>query len=76
MHVVLFEVQLGVQLDHFERQRQQPLCLQFGEMFGDDRLHAALSVGKKPFDSVKAALEKFIGNRPPEDDISLITLRL
>lgn len=47
-----------------------------GEMFGDDRLHAALSVGKKPFDSVKAALEKFIGNRPPEDDISLITLRL
>src|SRR5471030_2126250 len=39
MHVVLFEVQLGVQLDHFERQRQQPLCLQFGEdleqRFGD-----------------------------------------
>lgn len=47
-----------------------------GEMFGDDRLHAALAAGKKPFDSVKASLEAFIGDRLPDDDVSLITLRL
>lgn len=47
-----------------------------GEMFGDDRLHAALAAGIKPFDSVKVALEGFIGNGTPDDDISLITLRL
>jgi CheY-like chemotaxis protein len=47
-----------------------------GEMFGDERLHAALAGGKNPFDSTKAALEAFIGQHAPDDDISLTTLRL
>ncbi len=48
-----------------------------GEMFGDSRLQDALATGDgKPFDAVKTALEDFIGKRTPDDDISLITLRL
>jgi CheY-like chemotaxis protein len=47
-----------------------------GEMFGDERLIAALSGGEKPFESVKAGLVDYIGNAPPDDDISLITLTL
>jgi CheY-like chemotaxis protein len=47
-----------------------------GEMFGEERLHAALASGKKPFDAAKAALEVFVGQHAPDDDISLTTLRL
>jgi serine phosphatase RsbU (regulator of sigma subunit) len=47
-----------------------------GEAFGENRLHAALASGKKPFDTAKAALEAFIGQHAPDDDISLTTLRL
>lgn len=47
-----------------------------GAMFGEERLHAALVAGKKPFEWVKAALEDFIDGSDPDDDISLITLRL
>ncbi len=46
-----------------------------GEMFGDARLQEKLAA-KKPLESVKTSLEAFIGNRPPDDDISLITLVL
>ena len=47
-----------------------------GEMFGEDRLHAALHTGQKPFASVKRALGMFIGDRPLSDDISLVTLSI
>jgi serine phosphatase RsbU (regulator of sigma subunit) len=47
-----------------------------GEMFGMERLHAALCKGRNIVDSIKTAVQKFIGNHPPDDDISLVTLRL
>src|SRR5438045_3622790 len=36
VHVVLLEIQRGVQLYHLERQRKQSLFLQFGKVFCND----------------------------------------
>ena len=47
-----------------------------GEMFGEKRLHACLGAGSKPFDSIKATLQAYIGLRPLSDDISLVTLTI
>lgn len=47
-----------------------------GEMFGDDRLSACLQTGQKPLESVKAALQDFVGERAFDDDVSLVTLSI
>jgi serine phosphatase RsbU (regulator of sigma subunit) len=48
-----------------------------GEMFGEQRLEAILTATKVKgqVESVRNALQQFIGNREPDDDISLITLK-
>ncbi len=47
-----------------------------GEMFGEARLLDALASGKKPFTVIRETLEQFFGSRAPDDDVSIITLRL
>lgn len=46
-----------------------------GEMFGEERLYACLG-SINSFDSIKTALQSFIGDRPIDDDISLVTLSI
>lgn len=47
-----------------------------GKMFGEDNVEACLKIGKKPFEAIKLALEVYIGDCPPADDISLLALNL
>ena len=47
-----------------------------GELFGDERLHAACQAGEKPFVSIKTALNEFIGDIQQPDDITLVTIKV
>jgi serine phosphatase RsbU (regulator of sigma subunit) len=49
---------------------------EIGEMFEEERLHAAVMAETHPLNAVKKAIGEFINGRTPDDDISLITLRL
>lgn len=48
-----------------------------GEIFGTQRLEQVLesSTTQKPMFAVKAAVETFIGNGVPDDDVSMVTLK-
>ncbi len=47
-----------------------------GQMFGEDRLNAALQSADAPYSAIKTALEHYIGSQPLEDDVSLVTISL
>jgi hypothetical protein len=45
-------------------------------MFGEARLLAAMRSSPHPLQNIKQALQLFIGNRVPDDDVSLVTLHI